>query len=239
VSGTSNSRGVELVGQARREAEAALARLPCIAGLEAEARAILSGHVTIREYRTGAVVIKYGEAGDSCFIVITGSVSASRVESTKGKELTYRNLGAGAVFGEIAVLTDTPRTTDIVADTRTVIAVIPAKSFLELLGVSPSFSLYLLRSMAHRLRSSAERLSDLSFLDLNQRLFATLSRLSISIELDGEQRIIVRELPPRQYLASLLNCSREAVSRALKQLEEQAMISIDGDSVEILERAPT
>lgn len=79
-----------------------------------------------------------------------------------------------------------------------------------------------------------ERLSELSFVDLNQRLLQTLIRMATSVELDGATRLLVRELPSRQSLASLLSCSREAVSRALKQLEELGAIVILDNQVEIL-----
>jgi CRP/FNR family cyclic AMP-dependent transcriptional regulator len=230
------SRGEILSGEALESALKILAELPIIAGLEAAALSVLRGRLTVREYRPGAVVVKYGEPGDSCFIVIRGSVSAFRIESNRGKELTYCSLGAGAIFGELALLTETPRATDILAEDRVQVVEIPAEVFLQLLASSPSFSLYLLRSLAHRLRESSERLSDLSFLDLNQRLLVALSRLAIVIQIAGETRTFVRELPPRQYLASLLSCSREAVSRALKQLEEQGVIAVNGDSVELLQK---
>jgi CRP/FNR family cyclic AMP-dependent transcriptional regulator len=227
-------RGEVLSGESLEAALKALAELPIIAGLEAAALSILRGRLSIREYRPGAVVVKYGEPGDSCSIIIRGSVSVVRIESNRGRELTYRSLGAGAIFGELALLTETPRTTDIIADDKVWVAEIPGETFLQLLAASPSFSLYLLRSLAGRLRTSSERLSDLSFLDLNQRLLVTLSRLSTVVEIAGEKRKLVRELPPRQQLASLLSCSREAVSRALKQLEEQGVIAVDGDCVELL-----
>jgi CRP-like cAMP-binding protein len=229
-------RGEILSGEPLELALKALAELPIMGGLEPAALSVLRGRLTIREYRPGAVVVKYGEPGDSCFIVIRGSVSAVRIESSRGRELTYHSLGAGAIFGELALLTETPRSTDIIAEDRVQVVEIPAETFLQLLASSPLFSLYLLRSLARRLRASSERLGELSFLDLNQRLFVTLSRLATVVEIAGETRTLVRELPSRQHLASLLSCSREAVSRALKQLEDQGMIAVEGDCVELLQK---
>jgi CRP-like cAMP-binding protein len=165
--------------------------------------------------------------------VIDGEVSARRVDP-KGKELRFGSMGAGALFGELAILTKDPRGSDVVAECAATIAEISAPSFQRLVEVSPVFSMHVMLLLANRFRANVDRLTDLSFLDLNQRLLLILSRMATHVTIGKDERNIVRELPSRQHLASLLSCTREAVSRSLKQLEDQGLIILYGDQVEIL-----
>ncbi|RJS25278.1 cyclic nucleotide-binding domain-containing protein [Corallococcus sp. H22C18031201] len=67
-----------------------------------------------RFYPAGQVVVREGEAGRSMFVVLGGRVSVVR-ESQDGARDEVGQLGAGEFFGELAMLTGTPRTASVVA----------------------------------------------------------------------------------------------------------------------------
>jgi CRP-like cAMP-binding protein len=228
-----SGRGSLLSGEALTAALARLRQLPVAAKLREDAVKLLVNDVQIREYRSGALVVRYGEPGDSFFIVIDGVVSARRVDA-RGKELRYGSMGAGSIFGELAILTKDPRGTDVVAESVATVAEVTAQSFQQLLTESPQFSMHILTLLANRFRINSDRLTNLSFLDLNQRLLLLLSGMATRVTIGKSEMTIVRELPSRQHLASLLSCSREAVSRSLRQLEDQGAILVEGDQVQIL-----
>jgi CRP/FNR family cyclic AMP-dependent transcriptional regulator len=226
-------RGLALEGQELEDALRALVASPLLVSLSEGELSTLRGGISIRSYRAGAIVVKHGEVASSCFVIIRGKLAARRLDPS-GKELTYKLLKAGEFFGELALLSDGIRSSDVVAEERSVLAEICAESFKLLLATSPSFSSKILTHVVKLAQLNMERLSELSFIDLNQRLLQTLTRMATSVELDGETRLLVRELPSRQSLASLLSCGREAVSRALKQLEDLGAIVMRDDQVEIL-----
>jgi len=230
---TVHPRGEPLKGEELAVALRALRSSPLLASLPERDLATLVSDVSIRSYRAGAVVIKHGETATSCFVVIQGKLAARRLDPS-GKELTYKLLEPGEFFGELALLSDGLRSNDVVTEERSVLAEISAESFRRLLSTSPTFSNQVISHVVKLAQLNLERLSELSFVDLNQRLLQTLIRMAVNVELNGEARLLVRELPSRQSLASLLSCSREAVSRALKQLEELGSISVRDDQVEIL-----
>lgn len=230
----SSQRTSLLEGEELKDALSVLQELPAIRSLDQATLNILTQRLIIRAYRSGALVVRHGEPGESCFIVIRGEVSARRVDA-KGKELTFGTMGEGAIFGELSILTDSTRGADVVATTKSIIAELSAESFKLLLVSSPTFSTHVLTLLASRFRSNAERLNELSSLDLNQRLLLMLSRSATLIQIGKTEKLVVRELPSRQHIASLLSCSREAVSRSLRYLEEKGFIALDGDRVEVLE----
>lgn len=226
-------RGETLEGEELEVALGALRASPLLVSLSDTELSALRGGISIKSYRAGAVVVKHGEVAASCFVIIRGKLAARRLDPS-GKELTYKVLEPGEFFGELALLSDGIRSSDVVVEERSVLAEISAESFRRLLATSPSFSSKIITHVVKIAQLSIERLSELSFADLNQRLLQTLIRMATSVELNGETRLLVRELPSRQSLASLLSCSREAVSRALKQLEELGAIAMRDDQVEIL-----
>ncbi len=62
----------------------------------------------IHSLAEGTTVIKQGGEGASFFVLVRGAVRVSRV-GADGEEKQLANLGSGAFFGEMALLTDSPR----------------------------------------------------------------------------------------------------------------------------------
>ncbi|HET8784389.1 MAG TPA: MFS transporter [Candidatus Limnocylindrales bacterium] len=76
---------------------------------------------------TGSPIVREGDAGDRFYIVIDGRVRVS----SGGRDA--RELGAGASFGEIALLRDVPRTATVEAVEPTELLAIRREPFLEAL----------------------------------------------------------------------------------------------------------
>jgi hypothetical protein len=72
------------------------------------------GGLQLIQYKTGDLVVAQGEPGDSLFLVTTGTVKAW-IRNREGRFVLVRRLGEGEFFGEISVLTGSPRTATVVA----------------------------------------------------------------------------------------------------------------------------
>lgn len=93
----------------------------------------------------GKVLLREGEGGHECFIIISGTATVSR----KGETIT--TLGAGEVLGELAPLTGGPRNATAVADTAMDLLVIGEREFSGLLEEVPGFAVRVLRNLAQRM----------------------------------------------------------------------------------------
>jgi cAMP-dependent protein kinase regulator len=72
------------------------------------------GGLRLCMFAPGDLVVAEGEPGDSVFLLTAGSVKAW-VRDGSGRYVFVRRLGEGEFFGEISVLTGSPRTATVVA----------------------------------------------------------------------------------------------------------------------------
>jgi eukaryotic-like serine/threonine-protein kinase len=114
------------------------------------------GWFETREYKAGESIVTEGEPGDRAYIIERGECE---VYKTVGeKHLTIRRLGAGAVFGETAVITGEPRTASVVAVTDVTVKLITGDSLNRELDRNPWLAAFV-RSLANLFRETDRRLS--------------------------------------------------------------------------------
>jgi cAMP-dependent protein kinase regulator len=97
----------------------------------------------------GEVLIREGEPADLFFILVKGSA-----EVRKGRQRVAK-LGAGDFVGEIALLTDAPRTATVRTTSQVTALRATRKGFSALLGTSPGIHRKVLKALADRLAPTA------------------------------------------------------------------------------------
>jgi CRP-like cAMP-binding protein len=158
---------------------AALGRyVPALAGMPQRDRDALISTGRVVEAEAGTAITRAGEAGDNAYFVLSGRAVAG---STSGSG-EYRALSAmstGDVFGEIAALTGSPRTADVVAEADTTLLEVPADTLRRLMAI-PAFSSLVLGKMQERLARSTS-IADLPrFGGIDQAALRELRRESAS-----------------------------------------------------------
>lgn len=100
----------------------------------------------VKRFDAGEKIFLEDDAGAHMYLVLRGKVSIL----TYGSVL--ENAGPQTTFGEMALIEDAPRSASALAIEPTEVAVIDKRAFLELVRLEPSFSLYVMRLLAARLR---------------------------------------------------------------------------------------
>lgn len=101
----------------------------------------------------GKVLVREGEAGHECFVIMEGSATVTR----RGEQIA--TLGVGDVVGELAPLTGGVRTATVEAVTPMELLVIGQREFAGLLDEVPGLAVRVLHNLAHRM----VELEDLTF----------------------------------------------------------------------------
>ncbi|HEX4869804.1 MAG TPA: cAMP-activated global transcriptional regulator CRP [Moraxellaceae bacterium] len=183
-----------------------------------------------RKYPARSTIIYAGDAGDTLYFIISGSVSVV-IEDDEGREMVVAYLNAGDFFGEMGLFEDKPvRSAWIKAKTPCEVAEISYPKFKELARQDAGLIFALSAQLAGRLRATTRKVGDLAFLDVTGRVARALLDLCKQPDAmthpDGMQIKITR-----QEIGRIVGCSREMVGRVLKSLEEQGLISVKGKTM--------
>jgi CRP/FNR family transcriptional regulator, cyclic AMP receptor protein len=97
----------------------------------------------------GAMLIREGERGREFLVVVDGTVSVTK----KGRKV--RDLGPGDFIGEIALISDVPRTATVTSTSPVRLLVITDRAFRGLIEEMPSIATKVLQSLGERLHADA------------------------------------------------------------------------------------
>jgi CRP/FNR family cyclic AMP-dependent transcriptional regulator len=175
-----------------------------------------------RSFRKGLVLIQEGDVGSTLYVVLSGRVRAYASDQ-RGREVTLGIHGPGEYVGEMA-LDGGPRSASVVTLETTRCAVIPRELLLDHIAQHPEFALEMMARLIRRARLATESARALALIDVYGRLRQLLDTLAAPPAADGTR--LVRERITHQQLADHLACSREMVSRLLKDLEKAGCIAV-------------
>ncbi len=103
--------------------------------LDSEGRKKLLASAQAVTFTDGQAVVREGEPGDSLYIIVSGI--ASVVADNFGEEKKVAELSDGSFFGEMAVITDQPRSASVIALGDLSLLKIPKKDVLQILEEYP------------------------------------------------------------------------------------------------------
>ncbi len=179
-------------------------------------------------YRAGQQIHRQGDRDRSLQFILEGKVGFSRLDG-EGRQVNVAVFGPGESFGEIPLLTGSPRTHDAVAVGKVRLLKIADARFRELLDREPGLRDRLLAELAQRLVHAADRLDSALRLSVPQRvaqfLVAEVERGA------GDTCVVVRQTD----IADALGVTREAVAGSLRRLREQGLIATRYRIIEVLD----
>ena len=183
-----------------------------------------------RNYLKNSMIILEEEYGDLVFVVKTGTIKITRVND-EGKEVILALLGAGEIFGELAILDGEARSANALAQENCELLAINKEDFLDILKHNFSISYNLLCELAKRLRKSDQQIEALSLSDAEHRIGVSLLNLAEDMGVIRKGKVTIQNLPFQQDIANMAGTSRETVSRVMKILENKDMISKEGHTL--------
>jgi CRP/FNR family transcriptional regulator, cyclic AMP receptor protein len=142
-----------------------LSRVELFAGLKPEALDLIAKVSSEEAHALGTKIFQHGEVGDKLYLILEGRVRISREVAGMGEE-ALAVLGPGQVFGEMALLDESPRSADAVVHERCRLLTIPKDGFDDLLFLHKDLAYEVLwsivRMLVRRLRETTDKLTFLS-----------------------------------------------------------------------------
>jgi CRP-like cAMP-binding protein len=127
--------------------------IPALAGMPPRDRDRLIASGRVVTANAGTAITKSGDSGDSAYFIMSGLVAVGAATES-GEYRSLASIGAGDVIGEIAALTGSTRTADVVAEEDTELMEVPATTLRQLMA-RPEFGSLVLGKMSERLARTA------------------------------------------------------------------------------------
>ncbi len=186
-----------------------------------------------RRYEAHEQILHFHDQSRDVYFVVEGEVRATSY-SLEGKEVIFRDIAAGEMFGEYAAIDGEPRAADVVAQMPSYVAAMPAAVFWELLERHPSAAAFMLKLLTRQIRGLTERAFEFSTLPVKDRIHAELLRLARD-HMTSETTATIVPAPTHADIASRISTHREAVTRELNELSRQGLLERGHGSLVILD----
>jgi CRP/FNR family cyclic AMP-dependent transcriptional regulator len=175
----------------------------------------LAARGTLRTFRRGQLLIQEGDLGSTLYIVRSGRLRAYAADP-HGKEITLGVYGAGEYVGEMS-LDGGPRSANVETLEATTCSVVTRETLLAYIAEEPGFALEMMGRLIRRARLATESTRSLALIDVYGRAKRLLEQLAGPPAADGS-RMLAERITHRE-IASHLACSREMISKLMKDLE--------------------
>jgi CRP-like cAMP-binding protein len=125
--------------------------------LDQEGRARLMRGATTVTYGAGQVVVREGDPGEALYLIRSGQVRVYTMQN--GVEVPLATLGAGACFGEVALLSGRPRTATVETEEPCTMLCFPRPHIEEILNAYPKVRKLLETVVIGRARDTIEKIT--------------------------------------------------------------------------------
>ncbi|MDK3159029.1 Crp/Fnr family transcriptional regulator [Kamptonema cortianum] len=175
------------------------------------------------EYPADRAVLMEDAWGNAVFFVVSGWVKVRRLSGDDA--VTLAILGRGDFFGEMAILDESPRSTDVIALSPVELLSISAQRFIQTLFKDAQLHHRMLQLMVKRLRQTNLRFQ-LRHQPPAVKLANTLVGLGENYGQPGEYGTEIYNIP-FQDLADVTDIGVEETTKIMEKLNEKGWIKID------------
>lgn len=213
--------------------EVCVKKVAIFSELDNEKIAKLNKLVKHRKYKNGELIYMEEKIGKNIYIIESGLVKLYR-SNQKGNQYILRLLKEGDFFGELVLFKDEKLNSSAEAVGDCSICLLAKNELEKLIKSSPELSHKLLAAITSRLNKAENKLKSLALEDAKEKTMRLLLELARESGIKKDNGIIV-DLPlSREGLANLIGTTQETLSRKLSELQQEGMISIQGQKTVLI-----
>lgn len=178
-----------------------------------------------------------GDPGGELYGVLRGRLRV-RGLAPDGRTMVYSYMDPGAIFGEISVVDQQPRSASVDAAEPSEVLVVHRSHFAAFVREHPQVAINLARLLAARLRRVSDQTEDAFLLAIPARLARRILALGETYGKPagtGGVQIAIRL--PQHELGELVGATRESVNKLLRRWTEQKIISMEQGTLTVLDAA--
>jgi CRP/FNR family transcriptional regulator/CRP/FNR family cyclic AMP-dependent transcriptional regulator len=207
-----------------------LKKIPVFRNLSDRKLSRLVNDFSIIHAESGKAIFFQTDKSTELYIVLNGRLRVTLL-SESGEEFVLNELNEGDFFGELSLIDGQSRSATIIAQEDSSLGVLKREKFLEYVQKDPVIAIDLLIALAQRLRQATEREERFAFLDVRERLLRLLANIIENEGVDIGNGVCRIKKRTHRELAVRIGASREAITKILKELEQNRHITEQGKDV--------
>ncbi|WP_018750083.1 Crp/Fnr family transcriptional regulator [Paenibacillus sanguinis] len=208
-----------------------LAHVPVFAGLHSSEAELLHSVMRTAQYRKGELIFREGDRSESLYVVNQGIIKLTKLEDN-GKEHIIRLLFPGDFFGQFALLQEKPHYASAYAADTTGVCRIHRSDFLNVLRRDTDTAARFMTALSAQLEEADAWAAVLTLLEADRRLAKMLLYFRQKTALSSDEFILPVS---KKELAGLIGATPETLSRKLKQLSQEGVLSVTGRKLRLLD----
>jgi CRP-like cAMP-binding protein len=201
-------------------------------GVSSEKIILLAEQATYKKFKSGEMVIGETDPIRSFYVVISGKLKLYR-SSVEGKEQTLQLLGPGDPFGLCTAFATDSFPASAMAIEDAAVLLIPGTVMEATAKQEPALLFNIIQILSQRLKDSMALIESLALKEIPGRL-ASFLRHALSSD-SADKKTIVELTISQRELSKILGATPEALSRALRKMANDGILSTAGRVITILD----
>lgn len=207
-----------------------LKNLDIFSHLRDQTLAMIDQVAVMREVSKGERLYLQGSADKNIYILKKGAVKITKL-TPNGKEIILDIFKGGSIFGEMSAIDPRERDESAQVVEDGLICTINREHFQDLMQAVPGLSIRITKMIRFRLWKIENRLLDLVYSSVEQRLAKTIVNLLDDFGIPhGDGYLIKIRLTHNDY-ADLIASTRETVTATFNKLKKKGLIDFEGKQV--------
>jgi CRP/FNR family transcriptional regulator, cyclic AMP receptor protein len=205
-----------------RFGEQTLAGFEIFQGLPMEVLQAYSKRCIWKCFEKHQMLIEHKDMSQDVFFISLGRARATHYTAS-GREISFRDLGPGEMFGEISAIDSLARSVTVMTLTEVLVGIMPPEVFRELLRQHDQSATALMLRLTRLIRSLSERVVEVSTLSVHSRVCVELLRLAQTSS-PGQNTAVIFPAPTHTDIANQISTYREAVTREFGNLRRAGLL---------------
>jgi CRP-like cAMP-binding protein len=189
----------------------------------------------MKEIKKGEVLYLQGSSDKNIYILKKGAVKINKL-SPEGRVITLDILKGGTLLGELGAIEESERdeTAEVIEDG--LICIMSKAHFDEMLKIVPGLSIRLNKIIGLRRRKIENKLLDLLYSTVEERLAKTLINLLDDFGIPEDNSYILKIKLTHQDLSELIASTRETTTATLSHMKKEGLIDYEGKYIRIVDK---
>jgi len=214
-----------------------LSQAQLFASIDPGALEELSQRAGTRKLDADQPLFHKGDPGGELYGVLRGRLRV-RGLAPDGRTMVYSYMDPGAIFGEISVVDQQPRSAGVDAAEPSEVMVVHRSHFAAFVRQHPQVAINLARMLAARLRRVSDQTEDAYLLAIPARLARRILALGETYGKPAESGSVQLSIRlPQHELGELVGATRESVNKLLRRWSEQEIIALEQGTLTVLDPA--